>query len=270
MNGAAICRALAALLCCGLVAVPGNAAADDGFYVPSRWLRTTPQLPMQVNDNTVVEWKKPLEAAVNAWNRSDSIDSPLLRGFADSEKCSGVSGTIQICSTALGRNGWMGVARIVVAGEHVAYGVAKLNDSYFEDGAVDEAQRRQWILCRQLGHIYGLTLRPRDGADQPPSSCMQQAARGVWATAPDDTDMQTVASQYAELDRFANDVGNSFRDAAGGLNEPEIIEKPKYWGKAVHYDVEGRPDIFERLITPSRKAVTMVIWANDTKKPTRP
>jgi hypothetical protein len=259
-------RAWLVILCGFAMPIPGIAAPNEGFYVPSRWFRTTEQLPIQVNDNTIAEWNGPLEAATKAWNQSKRIDSPLLRGFLDPAKCSGVSGTIQFCSGNYGLNGWLGVARITISGDYIVHAEAKLNDSYFGDSSANENMMRQWLICRQLGHAYGLTLRSGNNAGAVSSSCMQPLTSDPPTSVPDDVDMQNLVDHYAERDSFANSVGDSFRDAAGGLNEPEIIEDLRHWGVAVHHDTNGQPDVFEKTVTPSRKTVTMVVWANvDTK-----
>jgi hypothetical protein len=267
MSGIRNLCAAAIALCLATAANASSKSTDT--YVESNWFRTTDELPIQINHTVTEEWLPAVEAASVEWNKSDRINSPLLFGFSNVDKCSGISGTIQICSAPYGTNGWLGIARIVISGDHIAYGVAKLNDTYFVNAEYNESNWRQWILCRQLGHIYGLTLQNNAQFDQQQSSCMQGKAQGPEQTKPNISDFSALTKQYAEPDAFAKNIGISLRDSAAGLNESEIIEQPKYWGNVVHYDAAGRPDIYEKLVTPSRKVTTMVIWAKDAKKPAR-
>jgi hypothetical protein len=240
----------------------------DQLYVASKWMRTTKQLPIQINDNITEEWQMPLRSVVSAWNQSEVISSSIVPGFSDTMQCPGISGTIQICSAQYGKTDWVAIARIVVSGEHIAYGIAKLNDSYFDNTPYSDDSWRQWTICRQLGHIYGLTLRRNENAEQGLESCMDSALMptddGAANTSP--VDLDNLTALYSKTDRIANSVGDSFRDAAGGLNEPAVLEKQSAWGQAVHYDNEGRADVFEKIITRSRKMMTLVIWSLDRKK----
>jgi hypothetical protein len=256
LAGAAI-----AVYACNIATVLHAKIAHNEVYSGARWARTTEQLPVQINENMNDEWRGPLQSAIAGWNTSDRINSSLSYGFSDRSRCSGVNGTIQICSASFGQNDWLAMARVVISGDRIAYGIAKLNDSYFDASPYINQDWRRWTMCRILGHLYGAPARDDNLNVQAVSSCMQgQASFSMPGVAQTDArDNEALSARYQNTDPFTANGNTLYSDTAGGLNEPEIRDRIKDYGRAVHWDFAGRPDIFEKIITPSRKAITFII-----------
>ena len=70
-----------------------------------------------------------------------------------------ISGTIHVCNDVYGENGWLGLARIWIAGDgHIEAGVALMNDSYTfkADSVYNNPVAWQHVLCQEIGHTFGL------------------------------------------------------------------------------------------------------------------
>ena len=64
-----------------------------------------------------------------------------------------------MCNDAYGKNGWLGLTRIWLAGDgHIEAGVALMNDSYFfeTDSVYNNPTAWRHVLCQEIGHTFGL------------------------------------------------------------------------------------------------------------------
>jgi hypothetical protein len=45
-----------------------------------------------------------------------------------------------------------------------------------------------------------------------------------------------------------------------------IGDSPTAWGRAIHQDSRGRPDVFVKELGEHQKVITHVLWALETKR----
>lgn len=257
MNAKKILRGLgltaAFALPAAMVAAPVMATHSWNGY---HWLRTTSELTIPVYDNVSSQWDSYLVKAVADWNRSTVINSPLLQGSINPKTCKAVPGTIQVCNAAYGRNGWLGLASISISGGHISQGTTKLNDTYYASATYNTPAWRAAVTCQEIGHDYGLGHQDEDTSTDLTNSCMDYTNNPVGNESPDAHDYEQLLLVYNHLESGVTAGGRG----SMGLGV-EAGDTPAEWGRAIHFDRQGRPDYFERIDAPGHKTITHVYWA---------
>ena len=221
------------------------------------WIRTTAELTRPVGDNVDGTWDSYLRTASADWNKSTVINSPLVAGSTTPRKCAAVAGTIQVCNAAYGRTGWLGIASISLSGGHISQGTTKLNDTYFAMAQYNNPSERALVTCQEIGHDYGLGHQDEDFATDNTNSCMDYTNLPAGNEHPDAHDYQELTLVYNHLESgFAALSGQASSGAATG-------DTPAEWGRPVHFQRDGRPNVFERDEGAGRKTVTHVFWADE-------
>lgn len=235
------------------VATPVLAAHSWSTY---HWLRTTPELTVPVYDNVTANWDSYLQTAVADWNQSTVINSPLLPGTANARRCRGVAGTIQVCNAAYGNTGWLGIASISLSGGHISQGTTKLNDTYFSTAQYNTPSWKALVTCQEIGHDYGLGHQDEDFNTDTTNSCMDYTSQPGGNEHPDAHDFQQLLAIYNHMESAMTAGGRGQADQGADSGDT-----PAEWGRAIHFDRQGRPDYFERIDAPGQRTITHVFWA---------
>lgn len=222
------------------------------------WSKGSGELTIPVYDNVNSTWDSYVVTAVNDWNQSTVINSPLLPGTTSPRQCRGVAGTIQVCNAAYGKTGWLGIASISLSGGHISQGTTKLNDTYFSTAQYNNPSWRALVTCQEIGHDYGLGHQDEDFTTDNTNSCMDYTNLPAGNEHPDAHDYEQLLDIYSHADAAAG-TGGIVRGKSGLEVEPG--DTPAEWGRAIHFDKQGRPDYFERIDAPGQKTITHVFWA---------
>ncbi len=238
------------------VAAPLLAMAVPAFAIHAwsnyHWKLTTAELTIPVGDNVTSVWDAYLVGAVNDWNQSTVIQSPLVAGRSNNN-CRAVAGTIQVCNRTYGQNGWLGIATISLSGGHISQGTTKLNDTYFNTAQYNTPSWRALVTCQEIGHDYGLGHQDEDFNTDSTTSCMDYTSLPAGNEHPNSHDYQQLLSIY-------NHTEAAF-SAPQSAAVADVGDTPAEWGRAIHFTRDGRPDVFERIDGPGRKTITHVFWA---------
>jgi hypothetical protein len=237
----------------GMAAAPVAASHSWNGY---HWIRTTNELTVPVGDNVNATWDGYLNTAIADWNQSTVINSPKVAGSAgDPKKCSAIAGTIQVCNAAYGQRGWLGIATIWLSNGHISQGTTKLNDTYFAMARYNTPTWRQLVTCQEVGHNYGLGHQDEDFNTDNTNSCMDYTNLPAGNEHPDAHDYQQLLAIYNHLES-GQSIGGG-RGASGVASGDDVSE----WGRAVHFDRQGRPDYFVQDLGNGERKVTHVLWA---------
>jgi len=120
------------------------------------WARTANPFTLKLGDNVTPDWDLNLSTASVDWTRSTVLDTTIVAGTSVKRLCSATLGTVQVCNSKYGNNGWLGVAQIWISGLHITKGTVKLNDTYFSTAAYNTDAWRQMVMCQEIGHTFGL------------------------------------------------------------------------------------------------------------------
>lgn len=154
---------IAATVAAAAISAPVLASHSwDGVH----WPRTGNQLRVPVGDNVDGRWDYYFKNAAGDWSKSTIIQSPIVGGKTNPAECSFVTGTIQVCNAAYGATDWLGLASISMSNGHLSAGVAQMNDTYAEVPPMNGPSWRQYVMCQEIGHTYGLD-HPDEATDNP-------------------------------------------------------------------------------------------------------
>jgi len=258
--------ALALSVAAAAMATPALANHSWGGY---HWARTANPVTVQLGDNVDSRWDSFLVSTQADWNKSAVIESPLVAGSTNVKNCRGVAGTVQVCNSTYGNTGWLGIASIsITGGTHITQGTVKLNDSYFNTAQYNTPAWRMMVTCQEVGHTYGLAHQDENFSNYNLGTCMDYTNAptggivGGFNYGPSNQDPNThdydeLATIYSHLDSTTTVAFRS--NGAGAFREPG--DTPADWGRAIHLDGNGRPDMYERIEGPGLKTITHVFWA---------
>lgn len=237
-----------------VLSAPLMATHSWGGY---HWKRTSnAELAIPVGDNVNATWQSAFDTAIADWNASTVIQSPVVAGTVSPKTCKAVAGTIQVCNASYGRTGWLGIASISLSGGHISQGTTKLNDTYFNTAQYNTPAWRALVTCQEIGHDYGLDHQDEAFDNANLNTCMDYTNNPGTNQHPNRHDYDMLVDIYSHLDAAA-----AAPNGPGNAAAADVGDTPASWGRPIHRDGQGRPDVYERQDGPGRKTITHVFWA---------
>ena len=284
MNRKGLVIALSVL---ALLALPFTASATNAWS-KYHWERTTDApLALSFGDNTggpsepSTRWSGHLTSANADWNdagkwgRTSVLSNTVVDGRATSTStCTPAAGNVEVCAQDYGENGWLGVAGIWVTrgkDKHITRGYVKLNDWYF-DRSYATADWRQLVTCQEAGHIFGLSHQDESCTNANLGTCMDYTSDPAGNTQPNAHDYDQLLAIY-DGHHFSDGGGDDGGGGNGGGPPPGrgrgngngngngTGADHNEFGRAIHADPDGRPDVFELDLPNGEKLITHVTWA---------
>ena len=278
-----------AAVCAAALAGPSQANHSWNNY---HWQKGSGALTVPVGDNVDAKWDNYLRQAMNGgtdtngangdgWNDvTGIIASSVVAGATNAKNCKAVPGTIQVCNSRYGQTQWLGIASIWLSNGHISQGTTKLNDTYFNTAKYNTPAWRRLVTCQEIGHDYGLGHTNEIFTNRNDGTCMDytNAPSGGVLNGFDygpaneyinSHDAQMLASIYDHSEVAATNFGE--RTVGGRPSAPPPAmdstpgDSPSEWGRAVHRDGMGRPDVFEMDLGNGQKKITHVFWTLEAK-----
>ena len=274
----------------------GSPALADHQWGTYHWSKGSGDLKIPVGDNVTSVWDSYLEVAVGnkkgtgtalgpdagtalSWNDTNGIKSPLVDGATSARRCKAAAGRIEVCNLKYGNNGWLGVAGISISGGHITSGYTKLNDTYFNTTKYDTPAWRRLVMCQEIGHDYGLGHTDEAFGNYNDGTCMDYTNAPAGGTVggfnygpsneypnAHDYEMLESSAMYGSTHPHTGSATNFAVREVGKADPPAASDlgieggnSMADWGRAVDYDGEGRPHIFEKT-EGGRKIITHVFW----------
>ncbi len=249
------------MACIGAFASVVYASHSWGEY---HWARTGNPFVLKVGKNVSVAWGSHLATAADNWSASEVLDATVVPGQTNPKNCRAVNGRVEVCDSKYGNTGWLGIAQVWVSGSHITQGTVKLNNTYFNTGKYNTPAWRQFVMCQEVGHTFGLDHQDEVFDNQNLGTCMDYtndpdgAVKGqIGNLVPNTHDFEELAAIYGHND--ASGILSAGTDAASGA---EIgLDNPAEWGKEVRKASDGRGSAYHRDIGHGKGVFTFVIWA---------
>lgn len=214
-------------------------------------------------------WKPYLNAASVDWSVPASLDTLVVAGQSNPKTCRATVGRVEVCNSKYGVTGWLGVASVWANGEHITQATAKMNDTYFNTASYNAPKWKQFVMCQELGHAFGLGHDNDIFEDPNRGTCMDYtndpaflAPAGTFNAGEDNTqpgldDIQLLDQIYGGRDSTTtvSSPSAAATKAAPGDNRAD-------WGRAIHRDAKGREDGFVRDLGNGGQVFSFVIWAD--------
>merc|ERR1711933_427270 len=116
--------------------------------------------------------------------------------------CQPVEGKMKVCNANFGETGWLGVNEILsYENGFIISSVAKMNEYYLKNA---EYVKRQFTICHEMGHGFGLPHTDEDFKNADLGNCMDYTDRPENNLKPDVTNFNRLASIYGVVNEERN------------------------------------------------------------------
>jgi len=242
-----------AIIIAGSFASTASASHSWGGY---HWARTANPLTLKLGDNLSTNWDAQLLLASIDWSVSSVLDTLVVPGATNPKNCKAVSGRIEVCNSKYGNNGWLGIATVWASGQHITQGTVKLNDSYFNTAKYNTPAWKNFVMCQEVGHIFGLDHQDENFNNANLGSCMDYTSDPSTNQHPNQHDYDMLETIYAHLD------SKTTISQIPSSNKEEVDHSdPSTWGKKIHTHSDSHGDLYERDFGKGNKIFTFVVWA---------
>lgn len=251
--------AMVTLIVIGFAAYSFATHSWGGYH----WARTSNPFELKVGDNVSSTWDAHLDVAISDWSVSSVLDLLEVTGGTRPRNCRPTSGRIEVCNASYGNNGWLGIAQIwITGGEHITQAITKVNDYYFNSAPYNTPAWRQFVMCQEIGHDFGLDHQDEDFNNPNLGSCMDYTRDPETNQHPDFHDYQQLEAIYEHLDATTT-VGSatlpsSMPPAMGQIG----FDTPAQWGQLVRSSGNRRVQVYELDFGRGNRVITHVIWAD--------
>lgn len=220
------------------------------------WARTSNPFTVKLGNNVSAAWSSYLTVASSDWSQSSVLDTVIVAGgTGGARRCPATLGRVEICNDKYGQNGWLGIASIWANGDHITQGTVKMNDTYFNMSQYNTPAWKQFVMCQEVGHTFGLDHQDENFSNANLGTCMDYTNNPSTNQHPNQHDYDQLVTIYSHLDT----TNTSFQSVGRGNAGTEAGE----WGRLVRSTNEGRTALFERDFGNGNKMFTFVIWADD-------
>jgi len=197
-------RKVLALVAATSVAITlvGTALANHswGKY---HWARTANPLALKLGDNVSSTWDGHLGTASSDWSASNVLDTTIVAGGSSPSSCPPTSGRVEVCNALYGSTGWLGIARIWATGTHITQAVVQVNDTYHSSPPYNTSPWRQFVMCQEVGHVFGLNHQDENFSNANLGTCMDYTNDPGTNQHPNQHDYDQLEKIYRHLDRFS-------------------------------------------------------------------
>jgi hypothetical protein len=237
--------------------LPASVSASHswGSY---HWARTENPFTLKLGDKLTDAWHSYLVTTSDDWSVSTVLDTTIVAGTAVKKLCSATTGTVQVCNSKYGNNGWLGIAQIWVSGSHITKGTVKVNDTYFNTATYNKPAWRNLVMCQEVGHTLGLDHQDENFTNANLGTCMDYTSDPSTNQHPNAHDYDQLASIYAHSDSTTT---VSSAPASNG-QAPDFVAD-EAWGQLVAVTNGGHGATYVRDFGAGNLLVTYVLWANN-------
>lgn len=233
-----------------------SASHSWGTY---HWARTANPFTLKLGDNVSSNWDGHLSVASTDWSASSVLDTQVTAGGTNPKNCRAKTGRVEVCNSKYGNNGWLGIASIWVSGSHITQGTVKLNDTYFNTAKYNTPAWRQFVMCQEVGHTFGLDHQDENFSNANLGTCMDYTNDPSTNQHPNQHDYEQLEAIYAHLDSTTTLASSSTSNGNGNGND--VGDDPSSWGKVVKRSGDGKSSLHEKDLGGGKKVFTFVIWA---------
>jgi hypothetical protein len=225
---------------------------------------------LTLGDNVSSAWDAYLATASTDWTVSNVLDTTIVAGgTTDSpRKCRPTSGRVEVCSANYG-GAWLGLAQIWVSGSHIYQATTKVNDFYFNKEKYNTPEWRNFVMCQEVGHVFGLDHQDENFSNANLGTCMDYTSIPAGPPSnehPNSHDYQQLETIYdPAFGGHTDSTTTVSQTSAQGRMPPAMsdidFETPAQWGRLIKTSHGGRTAVYELDFGGGHKIFTFVIWA---------
>jgi len=218
--------------------------------------RTANPLVLKLGNNLTTAWSGFLTTASSDWSLSTVLDTSVVVGQSNPKNCKPTLGRVEVCNSKYGNNGWLGIAQIWASGSHITQAVTKLNDTYFNTVKYNTPAWKQFVMCQEVGHVFGLDHQDEVFTNANLGTCMDYTNDPSTNQHPNTHDFSQLEAIYAHLD-----VTNTSSNKVASLNASVDLSDGSAWGKKIKESSDKKGTLYEKDLGKGEKVFTFIIWA---------
>jgi hypothetical protein len=253
------------------LSVPASANHSWGGY---HWATNGNGLTVKVNTSISSQWTSPVNGAIADWEKSTVLSLGTRNPVpADPKKCGAIAGQILVCNASYGQRQWLGIANIWLSNGHISQATTRLNDSYFNMAQYNTPAWRNFVACQEIGHDFGLDHQDENFNNANLGTCMDYTNNPSTNQHPNTHDYDMLKSIYGHSDGFTSatsatnfGIRQVGKAPAARPSSDAVGDTAAAWGRAIHTDGLGRPDVFVKDLGRGEKVLTHVLWTLETKR----
>lgn len=217
------------------------------------------------NNLTSVAWNSSLAEASSDWNLSVLKNQAVV---GNNTNCDPVLGQVEVCNDTYGNNNWLGITQVWVyrgkAG-HIAQGLVKMNDTYFNTPTYNTSAWRNLVVCQEVGHTIGLSHQDENFDNANLGTCMDYTSNPESNQHPNQHDYDELTEKYGHLNGIEETKGggngNNGKKPKKAIGPSNVdLNNPSAWGQVVRHDAQGKPSLYSRNLGNGYELFTFVTW----------
>ena len=142
-----------------------------------------------------------------------------------------------------------------------------MNDTYFSRSPYNTSAWKQFVVCQEIGHTFGLNHQDEDFTNANLGTCMDYTSDpdGTVANPDQLSNEHPNTHDYAQLESIYShlDAINTSKSTTGSANAAVDLNDPSAWGKSIRESSDKKTSVFERDLRKGNKVFTFVIWAQE-------
>lgn len=240
-------------------------AFADHSWGKYHWERSESELNLELGDNVSPNWDASLQLASQDWSLSNVLNTQIVAGNTNPSDCTPLAGKVEVCNYEYGSNGWLGIAQIWASRKsgHITQGAVKLNDTYYNTASYNTPEWRNFVMCQEIGHIFGLDHQDEVFGNTNLGSCMDYTNNPTTNQHPDQHDYDQLEAIYAHLDGSTAGGGGKKRPGRPATVRARAdLNDPVAWGTLVREDVRAQRSLYVRDEGRDQLIFTFVTWAD--------
>jgi hypothetical protein len=236
-------------------------ARADHAWGSYHWARTVSPFTLKLGDSVTSAWDTYLRTASTDWSTSSVLDTAIMAGQSNPRTCRAISGRVEVCNFRYGNNGWLGIASIWINGTHITQGTVKLNDTYYNTAKYNTPAWRQFVMCQEIGHTFGLDHQDEIFGNENLGTCMDYTSDPTTNQHPNQHDYDMLDTIYAHLDTSPTSFIGAVPDRGARIDDVDTSDRSER-GRIIRKSRDGRTSLYERDLGRGQKIFTFIVWAD--------
>jgi hypothetical protein len=197
---------------------------DDNNSTATRWSNGPGHNGLELEMLNALDstWQEAFENAVADWDNGapDALTLPTRKVDVDNA-CSRVDGVMKVCNGNYGDTGYLGINQLITQTSNnlIISSVAKMNEFYLNNA---EAVERQYTMCHEIGHGFGLYHTDEDFNNADLGNCLDYSPNPEVNLHPGTINYERLVILYGETSRRFLKSGPKRNSGAPSLLTPEL------------------------------------------------
>jgi len=165
-------------------------------------------LKLHIANALTNDWHYYFNKAVADWEHGEPDMLTIETSIVDVDpECTPEFDMMKVCNANYGKTGWKGINEMLIQGNYIVASVAKMNEYYVSETVRNSGSERQYTMCHEIGHGFGLPHLDENFYNADLNSCMDYSSRPQNNLQPSPADYASLNILYG-VDANGRNAGN--------------------------------------------------------------